>query len=208
MAEIWLLANKRASTFPKTALNPVEPAVDEAEVILNPAILGEEIKKKSPASLAILGGTDTPQHSSGWIPTEVASHLRGGRAMVAAWGDAALWIMKKELCSPQNDPPVRILENEQGPYLAVMAWMGCGKSLSQVKVSFIGLKGCKDLALALGLAALGVKVSVTTPLPLWGSEKVRNLLSGQLASQGGSLRHYDHPAQAQEVLDWFVKEEA
>lgn len=208
MTELYSLANKKASASSKTALDPLPPQVEEAEVILNSADLEKWIRKSSPRGLAILGGTDTPQHSFGWIPTEVASNLRGGKAMVAAWGDAALWIMKKGLCSPQYDPPVRLLENEQGPYLAARAWAACGQPLSWMKVSFSGLKGCKDLALALGLAALGLNVNVTTPLPLWGSEKVRSLLAGQLAGQGGKFSHYDHPAQAQEVLDWFVKEEA
>ena len=47
--------------------------------------------------------------------------------------------------------------------------------------------------------------SLAIPLPLWGSETVRKLLPEKLAAQGGSLTHYDHPAQAQEILDWFLK---
>jgi hypothetical protein len=46
---------------------------------------------------------------------------------------------------------------------------------------------------------------MAVPLPLWGSEKVRNLLQEKLAANGGSLTHYDHPAQAEEILDWFIK---
>ena len=67
------------------------------------------------------------------------------------------------------------------------------------------MKSCQDLALALGLASMGLKVSVAVPLPLWGGEKVRNLLQEKLAALGGSLTHYDHPAQAEEILDWFTK---
>ena len=39
--------------------------------------------------------------------------------------------------------------------------------------------------------------------PLWGSEKVRSLLTKRLAAVGGVLSHLDHPAEPQEVLEWF-----
>jgi hypothetical protein len=55
------------------------------------------------------------------------------------------------------------------------------------------------------LAGLGLRVCVATPLPLWGSEKVRNLVAEKLAILGGGLTHFDHPAQAQEIVDWFAK---
>ena len=78
--------------------------------------------------------------------------------------------------------------------------------LKDVKgICYTGMKSCQDLAAALGLAGLGLRVGMAVPLPLWGSEKVRNLLQEKLAAMGGSLTHFDHPAQAEEILDWFLK---
>ena len=61
------------------------------------------------------------------------------------------------------------------------------------------------VALALGLAALGIKVAIAVPLPLWGSETVRTALKETLAAAGGTLAHFDHPAQADELLELFIK---
>ena len=114
-------------------------------------------------------------------------------------------MIKKGLASPDHKAPVQILDNEQGPMLAVKALADSGK-LKQLKgICFVGLKSCRDLAMAVGLAAFGLRVCVATPLPLWGSEKVRKLLDDKLAIAGGSLMHFDHPAQAQEIVDWFTK---
>jgi hydroxylamine reductase (hybrid-cluster protein) len=59
--------------------------------------------------------------------------------------------------------------------------------------------------MALGLASLGLKVCVAVPLPLWGSEKVRSLLSKRFAAVGGGMTHFDHPVGLQEILEWFSK---
>jgi hypothetical protein len=50
-----------------------------------------------------------------------------------------------------------------------------------------------------------VKVCLATPIPLWGSDQARALLQDELAALGGSLTHFDHPAQTDELLDWFVR---
>ena len=158
------------------------------------------------ARLALLGGTDMPQQPLGWIPGELAAALRGAGWPVAAWGDAGLWITKRGQASRENTPPVCILDGEQGPLTAVRAFAASGKPSTSLKVCYAGLKSCQDLAVMLGLAELGFKVSVAVPLPLWGSEAVRSLLQEKLAAQGGTLAHFDHPAHAQELLDWFLKD--
>ena len=101
--------------------------------------------------------------------------------------------------------PSRILDAEEGPLTAVRALAAAGK-LSDLKgICFTGLKSCREFTLALGLAALGLKVSVAVPLPLWGSATVRTTLRKSLAAAGGILAHFDHPAQADEILDWFLR---
>jgi hypothetical protein len=175
----------------------------EAPVLLDSARLGEIFTKDSPRKWVLLGGADHPQHPLGWIPSEVAPSLQGEKFGVAAWGDAALWMMKRGLAG--NNPPIRVLDPRQGPVLALEAWAAQGKLGDLGGVCFTGLKTCRDVAVALGLAALGLKVAVANPLPLWGSEEVRKRLAGRLESGGGSLAHFDHPAQPQEILDWILK---
>ena len=57
--------------------------------------------------------------------------------------------------------------------------------------------------MALGLAMLGARVCIGTPLPLWGSKKVRDGLASIFESCGGEFTHFDHPADASEILQWF-----
>jgi hypothetical protein len=101
--------------------------------------------------------------------------------------------------------PVQVLGGQQGPVLALKALADSGRLKDVKGICFTGLKSCQDLGVALALASMGLKVSVAVPLPLWGSEKVRSLLQEKLAAMGGSLTHFDHPAQAEEILDWFIK---
>ena len=198
-------ASQKAEVISETSFAPPPDLVDEIEVIMAPQPLEEFFKKKVTNRIALLGGADHLQQSLGWIPGEVASSLQGEGYGIAGWGDAALWMIKRGLASPKQTPPVRILDDREGPMLAVKTLAGAGRLKDLKGVCFAGLKSCQDLALALGLAALGIRVGVAVPLPLWGSEGVRKLLGEKLAAQGGSLTHFDHPAQAQEILDWFLK---
>ncbi len=177
--------------------------VEEAPVFLDSDRLEEAWKKESPRKWVLLGGSDHLQHPLGWIPSELGSSLQGGGHGVAAWGDGALWMVKQGVA--RNNPPVRVLDPSLGPVLALKALAGMGRVQDLGGVCFTGLKACKDLALALGLAALGLKVLVANPLPLWGSEEVRQNLARRIEAQGGSFTHFDHPAQPQEILDWFTK---
>jgi len=129
---------------------------------------------------------------------ELAKGLRGQELEVASWGDAALWMVKQDL-------PVSVLDAQDGPLAAVRVLAQTAKLASLKGIFFAGLKCNREFTLALGLAALGLKVSLSTPLPLWGSEKVRTLLRENLAAAGGILNHPDHPATADEILDWFLR---
>jgi len=185
--------------------NPPPSLMEEAEVVSSSSKLEEIFEKERTKKLAFLGGDDHLYHPLGWIPMEVTPALQGKGFSVAGWGDAALWMIKKGLASPKSKTPVKILDGRQGPILALKALAGSGRLKDLTRICFTGMKCCQDLAVALGLAALGLRVSVAIPLPLWGSERIRHLLQEKLAALSGSLTHFDHPADAQEILDWFIK---
>lgn len=187
------------------SFHPQSSLVEEAEVPVGPSVLEEYFKKAPARKLAFLGGADHPFHALGWIPTEVTPTLQGKGFAVTGWGDSGLWMVKKGLASAKNKRPVQILDGRQGPLLALKALAASGRLKDVKGICYTGIKDCRDLSVALGLAGLGLRVGMAVPLPLWGSEKVRNLLQEKLAAMGGSLTHFDHPAQAEEILDWFIK---
>jgi hypothetical protein len=177
---------------------PDASLVSKGRVSIDAGTVENIVKNVSSAKTALIGGADTLQQSLGHLPVELTRALIGQDYAVASWGDAALWMLKQEL-------PAGTLESQEGPLSAVRALAAIGK-LSDLKgICFTGLKNCREFTLALGLAALGLKVSVAVPLPIWGSEKVRMALKDNLAVMDGSLAHYDHPAQADEILDWFLQ---
>ncbi|MCE5263075.1 MAG: hypothetical protein LLG97_06030 [Deltaproteobacteria bacterium] len=157
-----------------------------------------EASLKGSSRIALLGGADTLFQSLGHLPVELAKGLRGAEHDVISWGDAALWMMKQDL-------EVGILDSQNGPMTAVQALAATGRLPALKGVCFTGLRNVRAFSLALGMAALGLKVMIATPLPLWGSEKVRAVLRENLAAVGGVLTHLDHPAKADEILDWFVR---
>ncbi|MFQ6079640.1 MAG: hypothetical protein ACE5NJ_10975 [Thermodesulfobacteriota bacterium] len=204
--KILRLARQSNNISTPRSFDPDPSLVQEARVIMAAQDLENALKgKDSAAGLALLGGADTPQLSFGWIPVELASALRGEGCLVAGWGDAALWMLKNGLVSEGNKQPVRILDPHQGPLLGLKAMVALGRLEDLQGICFTGLRACRDLSVALGLASLGTKVSVAVPLPLWGSERVLTFLADKLAARGGLLTHLDHPAHAQEILDWFTK---
>lgn len=186
--------------FP-SSFSPDASLIREARVMRTGGGLKRLLAKGSP--LALLGGADTPQLPLGWIPVEVASALRAEGQTVASWGDAALWILKGGLAAEADPHAVQLLDPDR-VWAAVLEALPAGGNLGGlVRVCFTGLDSCRDLALALGMAALGAAVLTAAPLPLWGSEKVRLTLADKLSQQGGSLTHFDHAPTAQEVLNWF-----
>ncbi len=153
------------------------------------------------ARLFLLGGADTLQQPLGYLPVELAVALRGEQVQVSAWGDAAVWMMKSGLASPEADDSVILLDDYQGPLLAIKAQAASGSLKRLDGVCYTGLKDCRELNVALGLALLGIRVMIAVPLPIWGSEAVCSELAAILGKNGGSLIHYDHPAGIQEILN-------
>ncbi len=180
------------------SFTPDATLIGKGKLSLGAAHVETALQDGQSSKIALIGGADTLLQSLGHLPVELAKTLRGENHAVASWGDAALWMVKADL-------PVGILEANEGPLSAVRVLAAKGK-LSAIKgICFTGLKDCREFAFALGLAALGLKVSLAVPLPLWGSEKVRTTLQENLAAAGGILTHFDHPAQADEILDWFLR---
>ncbi len=203
--EIIRLARSFHSTNSQTSLKPDVSLVGEGRVMTAVQELKSRLKKDASAGVALIGGPDSLQQSLGHLPIELATALRGEGRLIAAWGDAGLWMIKGGLASEESRSPVAVLDPNQGPLMAVKALAGAGKIEDLQGICFNGLKGCRDLSTAVGLAGLGLRVCVAAPLPLWGSETVRHLLTDKLSAAGGSLTHFDHPAQAEVVLEWFLK---
>jgi len=182
---------------------PASLALDAALVGKGRVSLGStdvETALQTPPStkIALLGGADTLLQSLGHLPVELAKALLDEKHSVSSWGDAALWMVKQDL-------PVGILDPDEGPLAAVLA-LAAKRKLNAIKgICFTGLKGCREFTFALGLAALGLKVCIAVPVPLWGSEPVRTRLRKDLAVLGGTFAHFDHPAKADEILDWFLR---
>ncbi len=180
------------------SFTPDAALIGTGSVSLGSAEVETALQVASSPKIALLGGADTLFQSLGHLPVELAKALRGEDHAVSSWGDAALWMAKQDL-------PVGILDAKEGVLTAVRT-LAAKRKLSALKgICFTGLKGCREFTFALGLAALGLKVFIAVPLPLWGSEKVRTTLREDLAAAGGILAHLDHPAKADEILDWFLR---
>jgi hypothetical protein len=181
-----------------SSFSPDAALIGEGRVSIGEREIQAALKDGAATKIALIGGADTLLHSLGHLPVELAKALRGESLAVASWGDAALWMLKQEL-------PVGILETEEGPMTAIRALAAAGRLSALKGICFTGLKDCREFTRALGLAALGLKVSLAVPVPVWGSEKVRTALRENLAAAGGILAHFDHPAQGEELLEWFLR---
>ena len=178
-------------------------AVAAAEVNTGTADFQTDLGIHQDAGWALIGGADTLQQSLGWIATEVAPALAGEGLQVAGWGDAALWMVKRGMTASDGNDPVRLIDPMRGPFDALEA-IAASDAFDRLKgICYGGLNQCRDLAAALGLAMLGARVCVGTPLPLWGSKPVRDGLAALVESSGGEFTHFDHPADAGEILQWF-----
>jgi hypothetical protein len=201
--ELIRLARKRQSQSSRQALTFDPSLVGEGRVITGPQELGSILKKSAPQKIALVMGSDALLQPMGWLPVEVATHLMGEGFQVVGWGDAALWMVKNGLAADRRKPAVAVLDDDAWLALESLAAGNLMKGLRGI--CFTGLKTCRDLSVALGWASLGVRVCVSSPLPFWGSETVRTVLSRKVETVGGTFTHYDHPAEPQEILEWFNK---
>jgi anaerobic carbon-monoxide dehydrogenase catalytic subunit len=181
-----------------SSFSPDPALIGEGRVSIGAREVGAVLRGGSAKKIALIGGADTLFQSFGHLPVELATALRGEGHAVASWGDAAVWMVKQGLA-------VGILDDREGPLAAVKSLAAAGKMADLKGICFTGLKNSRDFTFALGLAALGTKVSVAVPLPLWGSETVRTVLRKSLAAAGGILAHFDHPAKGDEILNWMLR---
>ena len=132
------------------------------------------------------------------------SRLRNERYQVAAWGDVALWLVKNKMSAPETEAKFHILDDRQGPLMAVKALAADGELKGLAGICFTGLKDCRDLNVALGLAGLGLKTSIAVPIPIQGSKLACELLAELLGKTGGSLIHFERSARVQDILECFT----
>ena len=195
------LARKRHGQSSRHSLTFDPSAVGEGRVIAGPQELGPVLKKANPRKIALVVGSDTLQQPMGWLPVELAALLMGEGFKVAGCGDAVLWMVKNGLAADHRQPAVAVLNDD--PWLALEGLAAANATNGLRGICFTGLRTCRDFAVALGLASLGIRVCVSSPLPFWGSEMVRKTLSKKVGAVGGTFTHSDHPAEPQEILEWF-----
>ena len=203
--KILQMAQEYHSSHSQISFLPDAASIGEGQILLSKEILKNRLKNSGRKRISIIGGSDTPHQSLGWIPVELAKALKGQDHQIASWGDAALWMIKDGLTSPEQKHPAIVLDPCQGALQAVGALSELGKLDALSGICFTGLMACHELAVAVGLAAVGTNVCIATPLPIWGSDAVRGILAENLNACGGSLMHFDHPAEAAEILDWFTQ---
>jgi len=203
--EILQGAKMYQSRHPQADFSPDASLVNDAPIRCGVDELRALFDKAGDRRLAIIGGSDMPQQPHGHMPVELAKALKADNTLTVAWGDAALWMLKDGLCSEAQEMPAIVLEPRNGLLQAVDALQQIDRPHRLAGICFSGLKYCSDLSIALGLAAMGLRVAIAAPIPLWGGEGARRLLSEQLAACGGELTHFDHPAQTEEMLEWFKK---
>lgn len=187
----------------------VDPFADAPPVPENKIVMSVENMDASSGwdvngAIALVGGSDTPQLSLGKLPLDLFHALSEKGLQLAGWGDAALWVMKNGSLSEDRPLPFLTLDNRQGPLLAVKQLAAAGTLDRLQGICFTGLKTCLELTAALGMAALGCRVSVATPIPIQGSQTAMDVLIALVQQNGGQLRHFDHPADARELSEWFT----
>ena len=177
------------------------PAGTHNDVIMSDQAFSKILAGESADMVGLVGGSDSPHLSLGLLPAELASKLAGNGIKVAGWGDAALWMARQ---GAESSAPL-ILENKQGPLLAVKGLARAGRLDALRGICFTGMRRCQEFSLALGLAYIGCRVSIATPIPIQGSRAVMNALDQILQESNGQLLHFDHPVTSDILSKWFTK---
>jgi carbon-monoxide dehydrogenase catalytic subunit len=194
-------ARKVYSTLSQASLFADTSSAAEGQVLLSSGDMAQTVVGEG--KVALIGGADSLQMSLGQLPVELATALCDQGLQVAGWGDAALWMIKNGLMSGEKKKPLLALENSLGPLLAIKGLAETGQLDRLQGICFTGLKGCRDLAMSLGLAYLGCRVTVASPIPIQGSQTVSDTMAEIVQANGGRLDHYDHIAQTKEIVEWF-----
>ena len=177
------------------------PAGISHDVLMSDQAFSKILTGESAEMVGLVGGSDSPHLPLGRLPAELASKLGGNGIKLAGWGDAALWMARQ---GTGASTPM-ILENQQGPLLAVKGLAQAGRLDALRGICFTGMRRCQEFSLALGLAYIGCRVSIATPIPIQGSRAVMNALDQMLQQSNGQLLHFDHPATSDILSEWFTR---
>jgi len=200
-ADARKLVAAAAKVHGKSAFAADPAQIAEGEIVTAAAV-ADALKAHKKLDLAVIGGPDTLQQSLGRVPTELPPALTA-ECNIATWGDAALWIAKRRFDSSSAGVEASVLDDARGPLDALEAAATAGGLKRLRGIVFTALAGTRDFATALGAAALGARICVAQPLPLWGSEVTRQALAEAVGKCGGTFAHFDHPATADEIRAWF-----
>lgn len=179
------------------------PARQSIKVIMSASSFTETLASDSTDELALIGGSDTPHLSLGSLAGELFAGLTDRGIKVAGWGDTALWMARLSPKDASGEQPLT-LEKSQGPLLAVKGLAESRRLDTMKGICFSGMRDVQEFSMALGLAYLGCRVSIATPIPLQGSRIVKDTLSQMIEENGGELLHFDYPAGADKLVDWLT----
>ncbi|MGI9537879.1 MAG: hypothetical protein ACR2PB_12470, partial [Desulfocapsaceae bacterium] len=196
-------ARTRAAQSPHPDLFSDVPAGLLTRVIMSPALFSKTAVNDSADQIALIGGPDTPHLPLGSLAGDLLAGLTDSNMKIAGWGDTALWMARRARADSTIDQPL-ILDKDQGPLLAIKGLAEEGRLDCLKGICFAGMRDVLDLNMALGLAYIGFRVSIATPIPVHGSKVVNQALSQMVEENGGELLHFDHPAGAGDLLDWFT----
>ncbi len=202
--DIWQRAQRSLESRSQLDLFSDAPPVQENQVLMSGNNITRQERLSNDGNIAILGGSDNPHVSLGKLPISLATKLTDQQFQLAGWGDPALWVLKAGTLPQEQRVPIILFENKQGPLHVVKGLEAEGQIQRLKGICFTGLKSCQELATATGLAYLGCRVSVATPIPIQGSSAVIGALSEMLQLHGGQLLHFDHPAHVEELVEWFT----
>ena len=202
--DVWEHARRSFNSRSQVDLFSTAPGAQEGCVLMSEKDFKQCNGGAKDAGIAIIGGSDNPQLTLGSLPIELAAGLQNDGLQIAGWGDAAVWLLKAGSDLQGQSIPLMTLENSQGP-LPVVKGLESEGQLSRLRgICFTGVNSCQELAAALGLAYLGCRVSLATPIPVQGSRTAMAVLAEMLGDNGGQLLHFDHPAQPGELIEWFT----
>ena len=178
------------------------PARLVTRVIMSETSPSQSAASSSESHVALIGGADSPHLPLGSLAADLANGLAESSVKIASWGDTALWLARQAQQTASAEQPL-ILDARKGPVMAVKGLAEAGRINLLKGICFTGIKSIQEFGVALGLAYLGCRVSIATPIPIYGSAMVRDMLSQMIKDNGGELLHFDQPANAKDLLDWF-----
>lgn len=200
--EILAAAHSRYQKSPGLLKLPDPPPARNFRVCHQASDLVQLLNERSDRNICLVAGSDNPQTTLGKLPQEVHGSLAEEGMIMCGWGDAAWWIMNSE--QEPGDSFITSVD-QSGPIVALQGIADAGRLDRLAGVCFTSLGSCLELATALGLAALGCRVCIATPIPILGSEEVCGSLETKIQANGGDLYYVDQPPETRELVEWIAE---